>query len=91
MNLWFWNFQPIEVSIFYPEQHHSVVTCNEHRNLFVAIADLPVLKKNLLPANARYALVQAIILTDPIGKKILAWWSYNYRLLKYTYTTQVTI
>ena len=25
-----WNFQPIAVLIFYPEQHHPNITCNKH-------------------------------------------------------------
>ena len=33
MNLCFWNFQPIAVKIFYPEQHHSDIRWNELKKL----------------------------------------------------------
>ena len=61
------------------------------KNLCVAIIDSSDLK-NVLTANAQYAPVQAIIVTDHIWKKkkksdkAVARKSYQYHLPKFTYT-----
>ena len=69
----FWiEFLPVTVSIFYLEQYHSDITSNEHKKaLCVAITHSPALQ-NISTANALCTPVQAMIISLKKNGKILA-------------------
>ena len=85
----FWpgrNFQPITVSIFYQEQHHSNITWNEQENLF-GESEFASLEKKVSTANTQCAPNQVMIVLSRGDGKTLARQSYHYHLLKFTCTT----